>query len=134
MGEEQHVSWLLSIHSCSKINSALQELTGVTYELNKQYKDPLPARIKIDEKGARVLLLFLQERDPFSNDASLWTFASGIVVESTVNADCTKEVAKMILAKMVDNNPVEFSFTRKDQAITQNVNSAVKLEGELIYK
>ena len=71
MGEEQHVSWLLSIHSCSKINSAMQELTGVTYGLNKQHKDPLPARIKIDEKGARVLLLFLQERDPFSNDASL---------------------------------------------------------------
>ena len=133
MGEEQRVSWLLSMPpACSKINSEMYELTGVTYEPSEQHKYILPAKIKWDEKDARVLLLFLQERDHFSNETSLRNTATGVVAEPTVNTDRAKEVGKMILAKLVDKNCVNFSLMRKDQAIAQSVNSAVKFRGESI--
>ena len=94
MGEEERASWLLSMPTSSKINSVMQELTGVAYEPSEQHKDILPARVKRDEKDTRVLLILLQERDHFSNDTSLRNIATGVVAEPTVNVDRAKEVGK----------------------------------------
>ena len=132
MGEAQRVSWLLSMPACTSINSAMQEFTGTAYETSEQHKDVLPARVKRDEKDTRALLLFLQERDPFANDTSLRSIATGVVAESTVNADCAKEAGNIILAKMVSKNPVDFIFKKKDQAVAQSTKSTVKIQGESI--
>ena len=132
MGEAQRVSWLLSMPACTKINSAMQEFAGTAYETSEQHKDVLLARVKRDEKDTRALLLFLQERDPFASDTSLRSIATGIVADSIVNADRAKEVGDMILAKMVEKNPADFTFKKKDQAVAQSTKSTVKMQGESI--
>ena len=97
----------------------------------KQVNNTL-ARVKRDEKDTRALLLFLQERDPFASDTSLRSIATGIVADSIVNADRAKEVGDMILAKMVEKNPADFTFKKKDQAVAQSTKSTVKMQGESI--
>eukprot|EP00112_Aurelia_sp_Birch-Aquarium-sp1_P015562 Seg3462.1 transcript_id=Seg3462.1/GoldUCD/mRNA.D3Y31 product="hypothetical protein" protein_id=Seg3462.1/GoldUCD/D3Y31 len=132
MGKAQRVSWLLSMPACTKINSAMQEFAETAYETSEQHKDVLPARVKRNEKDTRALFLFLQERDSFANDTSLRSIATGVVAESIVNTDRAKEVGDIILAKMVEKNPFDFTFKKKDQAFAQSTKSTVKVQGESI--
>ena len=78
------------------------------------------------------MFLFLSERDPFANDTLLQSIATGVVAECTVHVDRAKEIGNMILAKIINKNPVDLIFKKKDQAVAQSPQSIEKIHGESI--
>ena len=60
---------------------------GVNYNTGEQNKDMTKARQLRDRKDTMIVLKYLQERNPFSNDPSLWSISTGVHAHSTVNVD-----------------------------------------------
>lgn len=44
MTEQQRVIWSLALPACAEVNSAMQELTGVSFNSGEQNKDMTQAR------------------------------------------------------------------------------------------
>ena len=64
MTEQQQVIWSLAMPACAKVNRAMQQLTGVTFNSREQNKDMAQARQARDWKDTQTLLSYLQERSP----------------------------------------------------------------------
>ena len=78
------------------------------------------------------LLEFLESRNPFSDYCSLRSIATGINAGIGVNVDTAKEVGEEILTSMAQQNVLQHSFKKKDQAVTLST-SAVKVNNETIH-
>nr|XP_054767556.1 uncharacterized protein LOC129274841 [Lytechinus pictus] len=100
--ETQRNVWLLSMPSCAEMNDAMQNFTGVKYETSDQHKDLSKLRQKRDVNDTLLLLDYLEERSPFSQDSTLHNIANVITPETTVNVDQSKIVGKKILDSLVD--------------------------------
>ena len=74
----------------------------------------------------------MQDRNPFECGENLCNIASGVHAQATVNADEAHEVGSRILSQMVGKTPAEYTFRRKDQAITMATKNSVKVDGENI--
>jgi hypothetical protein len=132
MTETQRLVWLLSMPACAEVNSAMQELTGVTYSTSEQHKDTTQARQKRDMNDTQILLNFLQDRNPFSQDPCLRSIASGITAHSMVNVDDAEQIGVRILESMTGQKVFEYSFKKKNEAVTLASKTAVKIQGELV--
>ena len=77
------------------------------------------------------LLEFLESRNPFSDNCSLRSIATGINAGISVNVDTAKEVGEEILTSVAQQNVLQHSFERKNQAVTLST-SAVKVNNETI--
>ena len=77
------------------------------------------------------LLQFLESRNPFSDNCSLRSIATGINAGIIVNVDTAKAVGEQILTSMAQQNVLQHSFEKKDQAVTLTT-SAVKVNNETI--
>ena len=75
---------------------------------------------------------FLQERNPFEYGPVLCNIVDGVHASSSVNADSALSLGKNIVSRMIGSNPKDFTFKRKDQAVTLASKSAVKLDGESV--
>ena len=129
MSEQQRLIWLLSMPACAEVNRAMQELTGVSYNSGEQNKDMTQARQARDWKDTQTLLSYLQERNPFTSDASLRSICTGVHAHSTVNADTAKDVGNAIPASMEGITAAHYTFKRSDQVVTLDTKSAVKIDG-----
>jgi len=132
MTEQQRLLWLLSMPACAEVNQAMEGLTGVNYNTGEQNKDMTKARQAHHWKDTLTVLSYLQEQNPFSNDPSLRNIATGEHALSTVNVDTLTSVGAAILKSMDGLTPAEYTFKRKDQAVTLGMKSSVRIDGDQI--
>ncbi len=130
MTERQRNLWLLSTPACAEVNKAMQELTGVNYNTGEQNKDMTKARQARDWKDTLTVLQHLKERNPFISDPSLCNIATGVHAHSAANVDTAKSVGMAILQSMDGKSAAEYTFKKKDQAITIATKSSVKIGGD----
>ena len=67
------------------------------------------------------LLEFLESRNPFSDNCSLRSIATGINAGISVNVDTAKEVGEKILTSMAQQNVLQHSFEKKPSCHTQYI-------------
>ncbi|XP_014679118.1 PREDICTED: uncharacterized protein LOC106818966 [Priapulus caudatus] len=132
MTEQQRLIWLLSMPACAEVNNAMQQLTGVNYNTGEQNNDMTNARQTRAIKDTHAVISYLQERTPFSSDPILRSISTGLHATSTVNVDSAKTVGTAILTNMDGQTAADYTFKRKDQAITLAAKSAVKIDGEAV--
>jgi hypothetical protein len=110
----------------------MQELTGVNYNTGEQNKDM--ARQAHDWKDTLSVLQYLQERKPFSSDPSLRCIATGVHAHPTVNVNKAVEIGEMILTSMNGTTPAEYTFQKKNQAVTLGLkSSSMEIEFRLTH-
>ena len=74
----------------------------------------------------------LTERNPFDERSELLDIDTGEVAAETVNVFNAKSIGDSILKKMVEKPVFEYSYQRKDMAVTMKSKSSVELDGETI--
>lgn len=72
---------------------------------------------------------YLHERNPFTFDVSLRSISTGVHASTTINVDAAKDVGNAILASMERISAAEYNFKRKNQAVTLDTKSEVKIDG-----
>jgi len=127
MDETQRLIWLLSSPQCAEINHAMQELTSVSYSTSDQHKDLSKARQERDVSDTRKLIFFLATRSPFVHNTNLICIDSGVCADSDVSADTAKCVGDKIVNRMIGKSVQEFAFKKKDQIVTIDKTSVVRL-------
>ena len=116
--------------ACAEVNQAMLELTGVNYNTGVQNKDMSKARQARDWKDTLAVVQYMQERNPFSNDPSLRNIATGVHAHPTVNVDTAHSIGAAILKSMEGKMSDEHTFRRKDQVVTLDTKSSIKIDGE----
>ena len=86
--------------------------------------------MKKDVTVSQDILQYLAQRNPFSNDSSFRNIATGVLAASTVTACDGKEIGKKILEGMEGQAVSNYYFKKKDQAVTMDVKSTVKVRDE----
>lgn len=130
MSETQRVVWLLSMPIRAEINNAMQVLAGVDYSTSEQHVDMSESRQSRDTEDTLKILDFLKTRDPFKDDESLHNICSGVTADESVNVDNACAVGHNIMDKMTGNNVTDYSFKKKDKAITLDSRNSVKINGD----
>ena len=135
MSESQRAQWLLSMPACAEINNAMQEFTDQIVESNEQHKDMFDARIKRDDKDRTTFLDYLTERNPFKsqNEKSLRNIETGALADNRVNVDSAKNIGKNIIADMEGKAVIDYTFKKKNQAVTLGSKHSVKVDGEEVH-
>ena len=81
-------------------------------------------------KDTLTVLKYFQERNPFCSDPSLRNISTGVHANPSVNVDAAKAIGNTILANM---DAEEYSFKKRDQAITMRTKSSLKIDGEAVH-
>ena len=72
MTENQRLVWFLPMSVCASINETMQMFRGVSYEASDQHKDKSAARQARYVSDTIDLIDYLNERDPFIENGSLY--------------------------------------------------------------
>lgn len=84
-----------------------------------------------DHKDTKTLIAYFTERNPFSTESSsLHNIATGLVADSNVNCDKSKEVGEKIVKSLKGKKVVEHTFRKTDKVITFASKTAVKLRND----
>lgn len=73
---------------------------------------------------------YLEARNPFAQENCLLNVTNGTVAKSNVNVDKVKEIGHKIFNSMTEENDVEYSFKRKEQAMTFGQSNSIKIGKE----
>ena len=121
--------------ACAKINNAMQEFTDQRVESNEQHKDMFDARIKRDDKDSNTFLDYLTERNPFTsqNEESLRNIETGALADNRVNVDSAKNIGELIIADMEGKAVIDYTFKKKNQAVTLCSKQNVKVDSEEVH-
>ena len=115
--------------ACADMNSAMQELTATEFTTSKQHSECSEVRWKKDDKDTRALLGFLLLHNLFSStDNSLQNISTGMIADSSVNADCAKDVGHSIIENMAGQRVIDFKFKKKDQVIPMDTKRCAKVD------
>jgi len=133
MGESQRTQWLLSMPACADMNNAMQELTGLEFSTSPQHVETGNTRQARDDQDMKILVKYLLERNPFASDESLRNISTGVTNDSTVNADTAQAIGHDILKSMTGIPVKEFTFNKKNQAVTMNIKVCAKVGGENLH-
>jgi hypothetical protein len=90
------------------------------------------ARQARDLKDTHTVLNYLHDRNPFCPDPSLRSVSNGVHGHTSVNVDKAKSIGNTILASMYGQTTAEYTFKKRDQAITLSTQSTVKCGGEAV--
>ena len=101
----------------------------MSYSTGEQNKDMTKARQEHNWKDIQTLLKYLYKRNPFTFDVSLQSISTGVHASITVNIDAAKDVGNAILASMEGASAAEYTFKRKNQTVTLDTKSEVKIDG-----
>ncbi|KAG0706705.1 hypothetical protein GWK47_024292 [Chionoecetes opilio] len=140
MDEIQRLVWTLSLPSCAEIKFTMQELAGIRYGTSDQHQEATSARKERDVRDTWKLVAFLQTYDPFTEDPSIHSISSGVTGDKKVNVDKANSIGETIIASMVGKNVHEYTFKRKDQAITLgskvslSKDEAVETDPQLLFQ
>lgn len=127
MTETQRLLWVLSMTACTNINDDMQKFTGVLYETSDQHKDLSKARQARDVSGTLDLISYLKDRDPFTQNTSLFNIANSMTAQKGVNVEQSREVGDNILESMIGRSVDEFIFRKANQIMTLASRSIVKI-------
>ena len=72
---------------CASINETMQKFSGVSYETSDQLKDLSAARQARYVSDTVDLIDYLNERDPFVQNDSLFNIANGMIAQERVNVE-----------------------------------------------
>ena len=130
---QRFLVWLFSRPGCLEINNTMQKFSSVFYSTSDHCKEATQARMERDLKDIKLLLAFLTERNPFSDDPALRNIVTGVTAAAdTVNAENPKAVGTAIVNEMVGKNVIEHSFKKKNQIVNMASNNAIKVSNELV--
>ena len=132
MDELQRAKFILSTPLCSEIKCALESMTQVKYGTSEQHKSSRVSRIDRDYEDAFKILKYFIDRSPFDEREELINIETGEVAAAKVNVYDSKEIGNSILIKMQNQSVFDYSFRRKDMAVTMKSRSAVEVDGEII--
>ena len=132
MTEQQRNIWTLSMPVCAEVHHSLQELSGTIRRTGEQNEDMAPSRVSRDWQDTNTIKKFLEERDPFECGQALYNIANGVHAQASVNVEKAKTIGETIIEKMIGVKVSDYSFKRKDQAVTLASKAAVKVDGESI--
>ena len=132
MTEQQRLTWVMAMPVCAEVNKIMQDLTGIRYNTGEHNKDITVARQARDWKDTNTVLMYLSDRNPFPSDSDLQNISTGVHAHSTVDVDNAKAVRKVILDDMKGQSVVDYTFRRKNQAITMDIKSSVKIDGNIV--
>ena len=93
-------------------------------------KDVLEARQARDVSDTVDLIDYLNERDPFLHNDSLFNIANGITAQERVNVEKAREIGVKIVESMAGKSTDEFTFRKANKAVTLGSRSTVKINGE----
>ena len=108
----------------------METLTKITYTTSEQHKAAGPSRIKRDYNDAMKMVKFLVERDQFDDSIHLMNIDTGEVADTSVNVYNAKQIGDVILTNMVGKHIFEYSYKRKDMAVTITAKHSLKHDGE----
>ena len=129
MTENQRLVWVLSMPVCASINEIMQKFGGVSYETSDQHKDVSAARQARDVSDTVDLIDYLNERDPFVQNDSLFNIAKyGMTAQERVNVEKAREIGVKIVESMAGKSTDEFTFRKANQAVTLGSRSTVKIK------
>ena len=103
------------------------------YSINEQHKEATYARVAWDAKDTHKVILYLSQRIPFTAEASLRNIATGVTAPPHVNVHEPKIIGKHILASMEGNPVASYIFQKKDQAVTMDTKSTIKIQDEDVH-
>ena len=132
MSEQQRILWLLSMPACAEVNKSMQEFTGVHFNTGEQNKDMSKARQERDWTDTQTVLHYLHDRNPFGGDPVLRNIHTGVHANRTVNVDTAKAIGDVILNSMVGKTAAEYSFKKKDEAVTLATKSSINIDGNKV--
>ena len=78
----------------------MQKFRGVSYETSDQHKDVSAARQARDVSDTVDLIDYLNERDPFIQNDSLFNIANGMTAQERVNIEKAGEIGVKIVESM----------------------------------
>ena len=92
MTENQRLVWVLSMPVCASINETICLAVRVSYETSDQHNDVSAARQARDVSDTVDLIDYLNERDPFVQNDSLFNIANIIPAQEKVNVEKAREI------------------------------------------
>ena len=140
MTETQRLIWLMAHPHCADVNNSMQHLTGVNYNTSEQHKDMRNARQEKDMADICELMDFLETRNPFNDNHSLRSIATGINADSKANVDTARNVGDDILKSMTGKGVLEHTFKKKNQAMTLSTsvikinNDKINIDSQLLFQ
>ena len=87
MTEAQRLVWILSMPVCASINETMQKFSGVSYETSDHHKDVSATRQARAVSDTVDLIDYLNERDPFVQNDSLFNIANGMTAQERFNVE-----------------------------------------------
>ena len=112
-------------------NSSMQQLINVRYSTGEQHKEVNYARVASDAKDTEEVLVISKESIHswnLSKEYRNWSYST-----TTCNVHESKSIAKHILASMEGNPGASYIFRKKDQAITMDTKSTIKMQDEYVH-
>ena len=130
MTEKQRLVWVLYMSVCARINETMQPFSCVSYEASDQQKDASAARQARDVSDTVDMIDYLNERDAFVQNDSLFNIANGMTAQERINVEKAREIGVKIVESMTGKSTDEFIFRKANQAVTLGSQSSVKIKGE----
>ena len=103
------------------------------YSTSEQHKEATYARVARDAKDTQEVLLYLSQKSPFTAETSLRNIATGVTAPPYVNVHESKSIGKHILASMEGKPVASYIFRKKDQAVTMDTKSTIKIQDEYVH-
>ena len=91
---------------CASINETMQTFSGGSYEASDQHNDKSAARQARDVSDTIDLIEYLNERDPFVRNDSLFNITNGVATQQN------------LLESMAGKSAEELTFLKANQAVT----------------
>ncbi|KAH3779964.1 hypothetical protein DPMN_157773 [Dreissena polymorpha] len=111
MAEEMQTPWTLS--ASSEQNSAMQDLTDLTYTTIPKHKNVTEVCIKADFSDIGKMQTEITTCSPYTSNPILSNMVNGIVAGSDVNVHAVEAVGKTIIRYMIGKSVFAYKFTRK---------------------
>ena len=122
----------MAMPACAEVNKMMQDVTEVNYNTGEQNEDMSVTRQDRDWKDINTILRYLSDRNPFTSDIGLHSISTGVHAHNSVDVDQAKTVGNAILDDMKGQCVMEYTFRRKNQAITMDIKSAIKIDSNTI--
>ena len=132
MTEQQCLTWVMAMPAYAEVNKIMQDVTGINYNTGEQNKDMSVTRQDRDWKDTNTVLRYLSDRNPFPSDIGLHKISTGVHAHSSIDVDQAKTVGKAILNDMKGQCVMEYTFRRKNQAITMDMKSSIRIDGNTV--
>ena len=117
---------------CVSVHQCMQEITKTTRKSREQNQEIGPSRVSHNWKDTKTVAAFFKDRDPFSYGNVLCNIANGVNAHPSTNVENAKSIGTDIVNKREDVKVTEYTFKRKDQAVTLATKAAVKIDGDSI--